>query len=84
VFKPIMLFVILGFRRGVTDVFALLRCNAASLDGYRRFGTACWTLGDGTVDSRNVGNYQSTLRNITEERRPQLCYCSDAVVTMEF
>jgi hypothetical protein len=38
----------------------------------------------GPVDSRNVGNYQSTLRNITEERRAQLRYCSDAVVRIEF
>ena len=32
----------------------------------------CMTLEDGT-DSfyRNVGNYQPTLRNIPEERRPQ-------------
>jgi len=47
VFKPIILFMIFGFRRGVTEVFALLRSNAALIDGYRRFGTACRILGDG-------------------------------------
>lgn len=48
VFKPIMLFVILGFQVGLAEVFALLRCNAALIDGYRRFGIACRTLGGGT------------------------------------
>lgn len=38
----------------------------------------------GPVDSRNVGNYQSTLRNVTEDRRAHLCSCSDAVVTVAF
>lgn len=65
-----------GFRRGVNDVFALLECCAASII-YRRFGTVYksrFTL-EGSVytsmQSPYAGIDQSTLRNITEERRPK-------------
>jgi hypothetical protein len=72
--------VISGFRRGVKDVFALLGYCAAFIIGYRRFGTgyrshphgSSLILEDGTDTlSQNVGNYQSTLRNIPEEQRRQ-------------
>ena len=32
-------FVISGFLSGVNEIFALLRCYAAYIGGYRRFGT---------------------------------------------
>jgi len=68
--------VISGFSRSVNEIFALLDCHAAQIGSYRRFGTTfqsrCLTLEDvpGKL-SRKVSNYQSTLCNITEERRSQ-------------
>ena len=66
-----------GFRRGVNEIFALLRSYAVLIGSYRRFGTVyrshlkalSFTADDGTDRlSRNV----STLRNIPKERRPQM------------
>jgi hypothetical protein len=66
------LYVISGFRSGVNEIFPLLGCHAAYIGSYRRFGTICWSiclaLEDGTDRlSRNVGNYQSGLRDFPEE-----------------
>jgi hypothetical protein len=74
--------VISGFRRGVIKIFPLLGYYAATIGSYRRFGTTSrshphgsssrrsLTLVDGSDRlSRNGGNYQSTLRHITDERR---------------
>jgi hypothetical protein len=73
-----------GFRLGVNEIFALLGCNAALIVIYWHFGTTCLsrlksqagtflTLEDGTDRlSRNVVNYQSTLRNIPEEWKSQI------------
>jgi len=76
--------VVSGFSRGVNEIFALVRSYAALIGSYRRFGTThrshlqrsnkeflvCYTLEDGTHSLyRNVGNYQSTMSNISEGRR---------------
>jgi hypothetical protein len=66
------------------EVFALLGYYTALFGSYRYFGTVCrfrlqesnmefLTLENGT-DSlfRNVSNYQSTLCNSPQERRPRL------------
>jgi len=64
-------------RRGVNEVFVLLRCYTALTGSYRSFGTAYRPHGEGSgltfedgTDrlSQNYGNYQSTLCNIPEER----------------
>jgi hypothetical protein len=52
-----------GFRRGVNEIFALLRCYAALTGSYRR----SWYK----KPSKNVKNYQSTLHNIPEEGKPR-------------
>jgi len=64
-----------GFRRNVNEVFDLLGCYAALLGNY------LLTFRDNLPDtlSRNVGNYQITLRNISPERRPYVglpCWAS--------
>jgi hypothetical protein len=65
--KPHSKVITLSFLRGINEISALLFI-------YRRIGTRrnleCLTLQDGKYKlSRNVGNYQSTLRNIPEGRR---------------
>ena len=79
------------------QIFALLVCYGAQIGIYRRFGTAYPSHLQGSSmtypwrwnrwESRNFGNYHSTLRNIPEERRlftprwkseitiPEACMC---------
>jgi hypothetical protein len=72
--------VISGFHRGVSEVFALE--ISRSVDWWlvtdvsgQPIGLDYLTLEDGTNRmSRNVGNYQSTLRNIPQERTSRLPY----------
>jgi hypothetical protein len=71
----------------ICEIFTLLICYAAYICSYRRFGTIyqshfkgqavfldCLTLQMGPVvcPETSVTNYQSTLRNIPEERRSHL------------
>jgi len=53
--------VISGFNREVREICALLECYAAYI------GTDV----SGTVPETSVSNSHNTLRNITEERKPQ-------------
>jgi len=65
-----------GFRRDVNEVFDLLGCYAALLGNYLLM------FRDNLPNrlSRNVGKYEITLRNISQERRPSFghpCWASD-------
>jgi hypothetical protein len=61
--------VILGFRRGISEVFARLVYCAASIGSYGHFGVP---EGGTYRISRNVGNLTPTLRNIPQKRRQHL------------
>jgi len=71
-------------RSGVHEILVLLRCYAALIGGYWRFGTTCishlqgpkqctaWTLKMGmTGYPKTVSNYKSTLRSMLVERGSQ-------------
>jgi hypothetical protein len=82
-----LLCVISGFRRDVDEICALLGHYSAlsgssvppfrdnlSVPSSRVKKSDFFNLEDGTDRlSRNAGNYQSTLRKIPEEQRPQSC-----------
>ena len=57
-----------GLRHDVNEDFALLGCCAAYIGIYWRFGTTY----HGSDMFWNVGDYQSGLRNIPEERRSEI------------
>jgi hypothetical protein len=69
---------LLGFRHGGNELFALLGCYAAFIDGWR-FGTTYRSRHEGSNSPRLLTIWpkrrhiiQSTLRNIAEEKRKSL------------